>query len=200
MLKENIKKVDELLENSIISESLAAAMQGEGDELSKRALDNAGSTPSWEDCVGQELRVEGFDLIRSTARVYKNRRKNQFEELKNNGAEVHTADGLDTDGKPLGEYVENEIAFVAALTSGCRSNISVNTLQSYAKNKKSFKADTKKMSNILSFTAPTAGDYVATCGLVGKTLKVAAAEKIGRFGSNGVLFEIVESAKQAKKK
>lgn len=193
MLKENIKKIDTLLEDGAISENLAAVMLGEdSDELSKRALDNAGGTPSWEDCVGQTVLIKSFDLIKNSARVYKNARKNQFEELKAKGAEVHVADGVDAAGKPLGEYVLNDIAYVGAICDGCRANISVNTLQSFAKNRKQFKTDVKKFSNLLTITAPTAGDYAITSGLVGKTLLVVAAEKIGRFGSNGVIFQVVE--------
>ena len=196
MLKENFNKI-ETLEEGVLSAGLIAAMRDEDpDDLTRRALNNAGSAPSWEDCIDQVVTVKGFDLIKSNGRVYQNQQKNRFEDLIAAGAEVHTADGTDSQGKPLGKYVMTDIAFVGAITEGCRPNISVNTLMQYAKTPKAFGDKLKGKSNILNRVAPTAADYcVANADLVGKKLKIVFAKKETRTGSNFatnyVAFEVL---------
>ena len=186
MLKSNEQKVAKLLESKAISDKLAEAMRGksENELLNKAANSAGGGAAEWKDSVGQEYHVDGFDVIESDVRVYKNKRKSEFENLQSDGAKVYHADGKDTNGDPLGDYVLRPIAYVAALVSGGdRSSISVTTLQSAARVK-----FTEEPTGIkyLKLSAPTPADFVAQYGneLVGKTIKLVKFEaKPNRFDS-----------------
>lgn len=190
MLKSNENKVEGLLSKNSISDSLAAAMRGEGSELANRAMNATGATAKWEDSVGQQYRIAGFDLVETNVRVYKNASKNRFERLKNGGADVYTADGNDEQGNPLGEYVTEPIAYVAAIVEGGdRSNISVTALQSYARNKSNM--DLKGKKEILKMSAPSPADFVCQYAdmLVGHTIEVAGYEqKTDRFKTKVIAF------------
>lgn len=191
MLKVNEERINDAIDNGFVGENLARVLQGEGSELEQRALNSTGAAPSWMDSVGDEYTVRGFDLVNSEVRVYKNVRKNEFERLSKDH-EVFVADGVDANNKPLGEYVLRPISYVAAIVDGSRSSISIATLMSYTKNRKDFADDAKNKQNILSRTAPSPADYVLqNTDLIGATLKVVAAKKVGRFESNAVMFQIV---------
>ena len=137
---------------------------------------------------GEDHKIAGFDLVETEVRVYKNESKNRFERLAKEN-EVFTADGTDENGKPLGEYVLQPIAYAAAVVEGGdRSNISITALQSYARNKGVIDAKGKK---VLSMSAPTPADFICQYAdsLVGHTIEVLAyAEKKDRFSTKVIAF------------
>ena len=186
MLKSNEQKVAKLLEGKAISDKLAEAMRGksENERLNKAANSAGGGAAEWKDSVGQEYQVVGFDVIESDVRVYKNKRKSEFENLVNDGAKIMHADGKDSNGDELGDYVMRPIAYVAALVSGGdRASISVTTLQSAARVKFTEEPTDVKY---LKMSAPTPADFVAEYAdkLVGRTIKLVKFEaKPNRFDS-----------------
>lgn len=204
MLKQNETKVENLRSGNVVSEKLADAMLGKGDEISVKAANSTGGgNASWKDSVDQEYTIVGFDLIESDVRVYKRERPKEFESISKNGGEimcadgnVYTADGKDT-GTPLGEYVTRPIAYVAALvTGGNRSSISVTALQSAARNK--WDKNEMKGKTYFSKSAPTPADFVAQYGgeLINKTIKLLKViETNGRFKTTTCIFSTPEEAK-----
>lgn len=200
MLKSNEEKLTTLVEQKYVTDGLAAAMRGESDDevCNKAANSSGGGSAAWEDSVGQQYKIVGFDIVKSDVRVYSDERPNEFKDLsEKDGATVGVADNGDRKGK---KYVLRPIAYVAALVQGGdRSSISVTTLQSAVRTKFSKEKAEKDLKNkkYLKMSSPTPADFVADYAeqLVGKTIELVAFEaKKNRFNgtTNVCAFSFVD--------